>query len=93
LIFNFIIKVKNFGETNQLTQLVVNLTNIDPDDAFSTIPYVKGALLLYYLETLLGGIDVFTKYLKAHIEKFKGLSIDSDDWKAYLYEYFSDKVL
>ena len=38
-----------------MTQLVVNLTNIDPDDAFSTIPYVKGALLLYYLETILGG--------------------------------------
>ncbi len=28
----------------------------------------------------------------AHIEKFNGLSFDTDDWKAFLYEYFSDKV-
>lgn len=36
--------------------------------------------------------DVFNKYLRAHIEKFKGLSVDTDSWKAFLYEHFSDKV-
>ena len=35
--------------------------------------------------------EIFSKYLKAHIERFKGLSIDTNDWKSYLYEYFHDK--
>lgn len=30
-------EVQHFGETNQLTQLVVNLTDVDPDDAFSSV--------------------------------------------------------
>jgi leukotriene-A4 hydrolase len=29
--------------------------------------------------------------LRAHIEKFKGQSIHTEDWKAFLYEHFSDK--
>ena len=28
----------------------------------------------------------------AYIEKFHGQSIDTDQWKTYLYEYFSDQV-
>ena len=36
--------------------------------------------------------EIFNKYLKAHIEKFKGKSINSDQWKDFLYEYFHDKV-
>lgn len=48
-------EVKHFGENNQLTQLVTNLKDVDPDDAFSSIPYEKGHMLLFYLEQLLGG--------------------------------------
>ena len=33
-----------------LTALVVNLTGVDPDDAFSTVPYEKGSAFLWYLE-------------------------------------------
>jgi leukotriene-A4 hydrolase len=83
---------ETFAPTSPLTQLVTCLAEIDPDDAFSSIPYEKGHMLLYHLEELLGGVDVFNKYLRAHIEQFKGTSINSDEWKAYLYEYFHDKV-
>ena len=38
-----------------LTALVPDLTSVHPDDAFSSLPYEKGSLLLFYLETLLGG--------------------------------------
>ena len=48
--------VNDFGETNQLTKLVPNLTDVDPDDSFSSIPYEKGHALLYYLEKQLGGV-------------------------------------
>ncbi len=32
-----------------------DLKGIDPDDAFSSVPYEKGFALLYYLEQLVGG--------------------------------------
>jgi leukotriene-A4 hydrolase len=83
--------VKDFGEKNQLTQLVVDLKNTDPDDAFSSIPFEKGSFLLVHLEEKLGGPEVFNKYLRAHIDKFKGESIDTDQWKSFLYEYFDDQ--
>jgi len=47
--------VNNLGENNPLTKLVVDLTGVDPDDAFSTCPYEKGYTFLFYLEELFGG--------------------------------------
>ena len=44
-----------FGSDNPLTALVPKLEGVDPDDAFSSVPYEKGFALLYYLESLLGG--------------------------------------
>lgn len=36
--------------------------------------------------------EVFEKFLRAYIERFKQQSIDSDQWKDFLYSYFQDKV-
>jgi leukotriene-A4 hydrolase len=83
---------EQFGCDNQLTKMVPCLNETDPDDAFSSIPYEKGSAFLYYLEGLLGGVEVFNEYLKAYIERFKGKSLNTDEWKAFLYEYFHDKV-
>ena len=80
-----------FGKDSPLTRLCPCLRETDPDDAFSSIPYEKGHMLLYHLEELLGGVEVFNKYLRAHIDRFSGKAINSDEWKAFLYEYFSDK--
>ena len=38
-----------------MTQLVVDLKDTDPDDAFSSVPYEKGSCFLTYLERILGG--------------------------------------
>lgn len=48
-------QVKTFGADNPLTNLVPSLEEVDPDDAFSSVPYEKGFALLYHLEELLGG--------------------------------------
>jgi len=37
------------------THLVPDLKGVDPDDAFSSVPYEKGSNLLMYLEQKLGG--------------------------------------
>ena len=43
------------GASNPLTSLMPDLTGIDPDDSFSTVPYEKGQAFLWYLEDLVGG--------------------------------------
>ena len=53
--FPFMFQVNVFGPEHAFTHLVPNLEGIDPDDAFSTVPYEKGSSLLMYLEQLLGG--------------------------------------
>uniref|UniRef100_A0A803XVL9 Leukotriene A4 hydrolase n=1 Tax=Meleagris gallopavo TaxID=9103 RepID=A0A803XVL9_MELGA len=80
------------GENNPISNLVPNLNEIDPDVAYSSVPYEKGFALLFHLEQLLGGPDVFMGFLKAYIQQFAYKSIVTDDWKKFLYSYFKDKV-
>lgn len=47
--------MNTFGANNPLTNLVPSLQEVDPDDAFSSVPYEKGFALLYHLEELMGG--------------------------------------
>ena len=48
-------QLNKFPDNSPKTQLVVDLKDTDPDDAFSSIPYEKGSCFLYYLEKILGG--------------------------------------
>ncbi|XP_006454850.1 hypothetical protein AGABI2DRAFT_198496 [Agaricus bisporus var. bisporus H97] len=63
----------------------------DPDDAYSSIPYEKGANFLFYIEQTLGGLDVFLPYVKDYVSTFIGKSIRTEDWKSHLYGYFKDQ--
>ncbi|KAJ1964428.1 Leucyl aminopeptidase yscIV, partial [Dipsacomyces acuminosporus] len=78
-----------YGSDSPLTSLVPKLDGVDPDDAYSTVPYDKGAHLLYYLEQYLGGPEVFEPYMRSYITRFQGKSISTQDWKEYLFEYFA----
>ncbi|KAL4071200.1 peptidase family M1-domain-containing protein [Scleroderma yunnanense] len=60
----------------------------DPDDAYSSIPYDKGANFLLYIERTLGGLDVFLPYVKNYVETFMGKSITTQNWKDHLYAYY-----
>ena len=46
--------IETFGQEHEFTKMVVDLQGKDPDDAFSSIPYEKGFIFLYYLEGLIG---------------------------------------
>ncbi|KAI8604549.1 peptidase family M1-domain-containing protein [Dissophora ornata] len=76
-----------YGKEHPFTALRPCLREEDPDDAFSRVPYEKGFNLLYYLEKHLGGAEVFEPYLRAHVQQFAGRSINTDDWKAFLYSF------
>ncbi|XP_045624451.2 leukotriene A-4 hydrolase isoform X1 [Procambarus clarkii] len=83
--------IRTRGEKDPLTCLIPDLTGVDPDDSFSTVPYEKGHTFLWYLETLVGGPDEFEPFLKAYLTKFKYQSITSDTFRSFLFEFFVDK--
>ncbi|KAG7442686.1 zincin [Guyanagaster necrorhizus] len=60
----------------------------DPDDAYSKVPYEKGANLILHLERTIGGLDVFLPYVSDYVNTFMGKSITTDEWKAHLYAYY-----
>lgn len=70
---------------------MIKFKQIDPDDAFSIVPYEKGFLLLYYLETLVGK-DVFQKILQKYIKTFRLKSIVYTDF-IRLFEEESESLL
>ncbi|XP_055386123.1 leukotriene A-4 hydrolase-like [Condylostylus longicornis] len=78
-------------DTPQLTKLVVDLSNLGPDDAFSSVPYIKGSTFLRYMEDILGGPDVFEPFLRSYFETFKYKSVLTGDFKAYMYDYFGER--
>ncbi|PBK87275.1 hypothetical protein ARMGADRAFT_972092 [Armillaria gallica] len=60
----------------------------DPDDAYSKVPYEKGANLILHLERTIGGLDVFLPYVSDYVNTFMGKSITTNEWIAHLYAYY-----
>ncbi|KAI8894300.1 peptidase family M1-domain-containing protein, partial [Globomyces pollinis-pini] len=84
--------VDDFGEAEaHYTCLCPKLANESPDDAYSSVPYEKGFNFLIYLETLLGGSVIFEKFIKAYVVEFSHKSITTDDFKMFLYQYFTNQ--
>lgn len=77
------------NKTPELTKLVVDLSNCGPDDAFSSVPYIKGSTFLQYIEETLGGPEVFEPFLRSYLKKYAYKSVLTNDFKETLYEYFS----
>ncbi|KAI1715474.1 peptidase family m1 domain-containing protein [Ditylenchus destructor] len=80
-----------FHPNHEFTKLNPDLQGIDPDDAFSPIPYEKGSALLLYIEQKIGNIERFNEFLRAYITRFAQKSIVTDDFLAFLREFFTDK--
>ncbi|MGH0148533.1 UNVERIFIED_CONTAM: hypothetical protein FKN15_024225 [Acipenser sinensis] len=84
--------INTFETKSPLTNLIPDLSEVNTNEAFSLVPYEKGFALLYHLEELLGGPEVFMGFIKSYIQMFAYSSVTTDDWKNYLYTYFKDKV-
>lgn len=52
---------------------------------------MKGQNFLRYIEDTLGGPSVFEPFLRYYLNKYKFKALLSDEFKATVYEYFSDK--
>ena len=75
--------ITRFAARPELTRLRTQLTGVDPDDAFSEVPYEKGYALLRAIEDEVGR-EPFTRWLRSYIEAFRFQSITTDDFTAHL---------
>ncbi|EDR02480.1 uncharacterized protein LACBIDRAFT_253885 [Laccaria bicolor S238N-H82] len=81
--------LKEYEDRPEYQSLVITFERgADPDDAYSQVPYEKGANLILHLERTLGGLDVFLPYVRNYVDTFMGKSITTDQWKDHLYTYF-----
>jgi leukotriene-A4 hydrolase len=63
---------------------------VDPDDAFSKVPYEKGSLLLFYLEhEVVGSQEAMLGWLRSYFREFSNKSLDTDQMKAHFLNYFT----
>jgi leukotriene-A4 hydrolase len=74
-----------FGAGSPLTRLRTELEGIDPDDAFSSVPYEKGARLLALIERT-AGRERFDRFVRDYMARFRFTSITSEEFLAFLEE-------
>ena len=62
--------VDRYGADHNFTRLIPDLSadgGIDPDDAFSTVPYEKGHALLCTIQHAVGGAEKMDPFIKAYV--------------------------
>jgi hypothetical protein len=79
--------LERFRDEPQLTLLRTRLEGVDPDDAFSSIPYEKGARLVAVLEQAVGE-PAFQDFLRAYMRQFRFTSITTEQFCAFTEERF-----
>ncbi|HJV38943.1 MAG TPA: M1 family metallopeptidase [Geothrix sp.] len=77
--------LERFKKEPHLTVLRMHLEGIDPDDAFSSIPYEKGARLVAALERQVGEAT-FGRFLRDYMDAFRFTSITTEQFCAFVDE-------
>ena len=77
--------LERFGADSPLTRLRTDLAGMDPDDAFSAIPYEKGSRLVALLERAVGRL-VWDRFMRDYIRRFRFTSITTEEFLAFLEE-------
>ncbi|MHB0971366.1 MAG: M1 family metallopeptidase [Thermoanaerobaculia bacterium] len=77
--------VERFGVDSPLTKLRTDLKGVDPDDAFSSIPYEKGSRFVTLLERTVGR-ETWDRFMREYMAKFRFTSITSEEFLAFLEE-------
>ena len=79
------VSLLRFAQRPELTRLRTEMEGVDPDEAYSTVPYEKGYLFLRRLEEL-AGRDRWDRFLRAYLDRFRFQSIVTDDFLRFLDE-------
>ncbi|KAK3995050.1 peptidase family M1-domain-containing protein [Cladorrhinum sp. PSN332] len=79
--------IEEYGKDHEFTKLCISHKGIDPDDAFSTVPYEKGFHFIYYLDRLVGR-ENFDKFIPHYFNKWATKSLDSFEFRDTFLEFF-----
>ena len=63
--------------------LAIDLRGRDPDDAFTQVPYIKGAMMLTWLGSRFG-VDKVDRFLKEYFDEFAFRSVTTEQFRARL---------
>ncbi len=83
--------VERFNGQPELTKLRTELTGIDPDEAFSEIPYEKGYLFLRALEEA-AGRERFDAFVRKYVASFCFGSLDTEQFLDFARTELGDVV-
>src|SRR5205814_6890854 len=75
--------LRRFEARPELTRLRNVLAGIDPDEAYSTVPYEKGYLLLRHLEETVGRTR-WDAFLRDYLDRFRFQSLATQDFLDFL---------
>ncbi len=75
--------VAGFRERPALTRLRTHLAGVDPDDAYSQVPYEKGYLFLRALEDAVGSAP-FDAFLRRYLHRFAFHSLTTQEFLDFL---------
>jgi leukotriene-A4 hydrolase len=75
--------VERFGADSPFTLLRMELEGVDPDDAFSSIAYEKGARFVVAIEREVGR-ERFDRFMIDYMDRFRFQSITSEEFIEYL---------
>jgi aminopeptidase N len=75
--------MERFGRGSSLTRLRTDLAGTDPDDAFSSVPYEKGARFVALLERA-AGRERFDRFMRRYMARFRFTSITTEDFLSFL---------
>ena len=81
-----------FGESKSFSSLEPNLLGRNPDDAFNKVPYEKGFNLLYYLENKVNNDEIFQKFMRSYIDKFKKGVVKYMDFRTFFETFIKNNV-
>jgi aminopeptidase N len=76
-------EIKRFGATSDRTCLKSPMKEVDPDDALSSVPYIKGAFFLLSLEQAVGR-QVFDVFIKKYISRYSFQSLTTEEFESFL---------
>jgi leukotriene-A4 hydrolase len=65
--------------------LAIDLRGRDPDDAFTQVPYIKGAMMLTWLGSRFG-VDNVDRFLKEYFDEFSFRSVTTEQFRERLEE-------
>jgi len=77
--------LRRFEGRPQLTRLRNDLAGVDPDEAYSSVPYEKGYLLLRHLEETVGR-SRWDSFLRDYLDRFRFQSLATQDFLDFLEE-------